>query len=57
MEALGDRTTKWLAEQTLIPYTTLQRRLQDGNFTVTELFKVAAALEMSPSYFFMRTAA
>lgn len=48
-EALGDRPVKWLAEETLIPYTTLTRRLGDGNFTAAELFKVAAVLELEPA--------
>lgn len=48
-EALGDRPVKWLAEETLIPYTTLTRRLGDGNFTTAELFKIAAVLELEPA--------
>lgn len=47
-EALGDKPVKWLADQTLIPYTTLQRRLGDGNFTTAELFKIASALDLNP---------
>lgn len=48
-EALGDRSVLWLSEQTGIPYTTLNRRFKDGTFTVAELFKIAAAIEISPA--------
>lgn len=50
-EALGDKPVKWLADETLIPYSTLQRRFADGNFTTVELFKIAAALKKSPASF------
>lgn len=56
-EALGDNSVKWLADETLIPYTTLTRRFKDGNFTVAELFQIASALKLSPSHFFASTAA
>lgn len=50
-EALGDKSVKWLADETLIPYTTLTRRLKDGNFTAVELFKIAATLGLTPASF------
>ena len=50
--ALGDRSVNWLATETAIPRTTLIRRLKDGDFTASELFKVAGALGLNPSDFF-----
>ena len=48
-EALGDRSVNWLASETAIPRTTLIRRLKNGDFTVTELFAVARALDLDPA--------
>lgn len=48
-QALGGRSVLWLSEQTGIAYTTLTRRFKDGNFTAVELFKIAAAVEISPA--------
>lgn len=33
-----------LAERVAMPQSTMQRRLKDGNFTVTELHRIAVAL-------------
>jgi transcriptional regulator with XRE-family HTH domain len=37
-----------LADKSGIPRTTLQRRLSDGDFTVSELARVARALRTTP---------
>lgn len=50
--ALGDRSVNWLATETAIPRTTLIRRLKDGDFTASELLRVAGVLGLNPSDFF-----
>lgn len=48
----ADRSKKWLAEQTGIPYSTLDRKMKaQADFTFTDLFRIASALEVSPSAF------
>jgi len=37
-----------LSEQAGIPRTTLQRRLIDGDFTITELARIALVLDTTP---------
>ena len=41
-------TTSELARRVEMPRTTLRRRLNDGNFIITDLFRVAWALGVSP---------
>lgn len=43
-----DRTQVQLSELSGIPRTTLQRRLLDGDFTVSELSRVASVLGTTP---------
>lgn len=48
----ADRSKRWLSEQTGIPYSTLDRKMRArGDFTFTDLAKIAAALGVSPSAF------
>lgn len=50
-QAIATRDVKLsrLADKTLIPRTTLQRKVAgDADFTVSELARIAAALDMHP---------
>lgn len=47
--ALDGRSVRWLSEQSGIPYTTLNRRFLDGNFTLVELYKIAGVLDLAPA--------
>lgn len=48
-QALDGRSVRWLSETTGIAYTTLTRRLKDGNFTAVELFRIADVLDLEPA--------
>ena len=49
MEA-ADRSLKWTAERSGIAASTLARRLKGiGDFTVPEVARIAAALDIAPS--------
>lgn len=56
-DALGDRSVNWLATEAAMPRTTLVRRLKDGDFTASELFKIASALNVSVTTFVIGDAA
>lgn len=48
----ADRSKKWLAEHSGIPYSTLDRKLRaQVDFTFTDLLRVADALGVEPSAF------
>lgn len=50
--ALGDRSVNWLATEAAIPRPTLTRRLKDGDFTASQLLRVARVLGLKPASFF-----
>lgn len=48
----ADRSKKWLAEKTGIPYSTLDRKMKaQVDFTFTDLGRIASVLDVSPSAF------
>lgn len=51
IEATG-RSVHGLAVETGIPYTTLDRKLRRGTFTVEELYLLGIALDREPASFF-----
>lgn len=57
LEGMG-HSQRWLSEQTSIPLTTLNRRVQGRSpFTVDELFTVATVLEVPITQFVLGEAA
>lgn len=44
-----DRSQRWLAEESLIPESSLRRKIASGDFTVTELGRIVAALGVPAS--------
>lgn len=46
----ANRSRRWLATRTGIPYSTLRRKLQaHADLSVTDLARIAEALEVSPA--------
>lgn len=50
-KALGERPLKWLADESGIARTTLNRHFKDGNFRVVELIAIADVLDVNASEF------
>lgn len=51
LEALGDRSWKWLSEQSGVPQSTLSTQVTRPRFSIEVLLRLAAALEKDVSFF------